>query len=843
MNPDTLLTHRDFIRSITRGLLFDDTAREEVVQATMVAALDHAPKDAGATKAWLARIAENFAKKELRARRRRTQWEKAAAQSEGVPSTAEIVEREDTRRAVINHVLALPNPFRDTIILRYFEDLTPNQIAERLKVPAGTASSRLNRGLDMLRARLDEDSDGDRSHWIASIAPLIGLNLSQAESVRVAAITSQAGTKVGLAMLTVVMLIAVTVLGFTQPWSQTSIEDDGQTKNLALTTDLGTPDSSEPGQALDTAETQEPEANTRTQVASTHTTASGMVRNLAGRPVAHIQVRYSFEPKDGGKKILSEAYTDASGRYETQELGTGKLWMTLLSEMGFGPSQEFTQEIDASVTHDFTVHGRLTFAGVIKTEVPDALEIVLNEHIDLGEVSYDRYAVRRLELDDSGRFHFNGLHPGQYLVKIRSRHHIDEDRMILITGTRLGETIQLRQGYSLQGVVELGYEGDPGRSSIQIRKRGSKPRSVTMQEMMDFNAQVNTRPDGSFGFRNLPAGEHVLTVSNWLKTDAVDKRITQTFPVEIKEQNQQIRLKLAPPTELSIRIFPPAGSESTRGVIEVFDDRDRSIWKRDYRARRTDKGVRMTNPSIIPRRLLSALQSQITVENIQLGAPYRIRVTTKGCAPVERVLTAAKTNAIDIELTRHAGQFISTDSGSAEFWQVMVRPAESTEPWSRLLWGDSRVHVTNLAIPGDRLGFLEPGSYDFRFEADCYQTQTKSSIRIQDLGPQLSLRFPFQSGIKGHCKLVNSDGLGKPETKYHVFRWVEGAWMKLAMKSSTTGDDGRFDLSGLGTGRIKVSLDQTGGQPAAEFDSPKSLFNLELRLFEDGSAQARVTSR
>jgi RNA polymerase sigma-70 factor (ECF subfamily) len=64
------------------------------------------------------------------------------------------------RRRLVAALLALEEPYRAALLLRYFEDLSVPEVALRLGVPLETARTRLRRGLARLRERLDQERRG-----------------------------------------------------------------------------------------------------------------------------------------------------------------------------------------------------------------------------------------------------------------------------------------------------------------------------------------------------------------------------------------------------------------------------------------------------------------------------------------------------------------------------------------------------------------------------------------------------------------------------------------------------------------------------------------------------------
>ncbi len=207
-DPESLLTHADFVRGVVRGLLGrDGQGIDDVVQDTWVKALERPPGRPGALRGWLARVAGNLARQRRRADARRERRHTEVARSDAVPSTAEVVARENLRRRVVDHVLALDEPFRSVLLLRYFEDLRLDEIAARLDVPIGTVSSRLVRGLERLRRALDR-TEGGRREWVEAVAPLAGLKAAGVEAALLAA-TGVTASKAALVLITLCVVLPI----------------------------------------------------------------------------------------------------------------------------------------------------------------------------------------------------------------------------------------------------------------------------------------------------------------------------------------------------------------------------------------------------------------------------------------------------------------------------------------------------------------------------------------------------------------------------------------------------------------------------------------------------------
>lgn len=106
---------------------------------------------------WLTRIAINTCKDRMRsAWYRRVDGEEALA---AIPAPEQEMVEDDT---VLKAIYALPPKYKDVILLRYYHEMSLEQVARALRAPVPTISSRLRRGKALLKEQLkgwyfDED--------------------------------------------------------------------------------------------------------------------------------------------------------------------------------------------------------------------------------------------------------------------------------------------------------------------------------------------------------------------------------------------------------------------------------------------------------------------------------------------------------------------------------------------------------------------------------------------------------------------------------------------------------------------------------------------------------------
>ena len=170
LHVEDLLRKAEWIRSLARSLARDPDRAEDLAQSTIALALEHRPAEGVPRRRWFAAVMRNLLRQDLRSSRRRQRREERAARPETVPSENELLDRLEVQRRVVEAVRALEEPFRSTVLLRYFEGLSPSEIEERTGTPMRTVHSRLNRAHHLLRGRLDAEF-GDRRAWLVLLLP------------------------------------------------------------------------------------------------------------------------------------------------------------------------------------------------------------------------------------------------------------------------------------------------------------------------------------------------------------------------------------------------------------------------------------------------------------------------------------------------------------------------------------------------------------------------------------------------------------------------------------------------------------------------------------------------
>ena len=166
--------HNAALFRAARAIVRDDADAEDVLQEAYLAAYRHLREFRRESRlsTWLTRIVINHALGRLRARRRDNVVALIEDQPAGATAPMEqamdeqpgggpegSVMRAELRRLLERKIDALPLAFRTAFILREVEEMTIDEVAECLAIPAATVRTRVFRARALLRASLAEELD------------------------------------------------------------------------------------------------------------------------------------------------------------------------------------------------------------------------------------------------------------------------------------------------------------------------------------------------------------------------------------------------------------------------------------------------------------------------------------------------------------------------------------------------------------------------------------------------------------------------------------------------------------------------------------------------------------
>ena len=168
---EELLRHADWTRRLARSLLGDPALAEDALHDTWLSARRSPPSPDRPLTPWLRTVLRNRVLNRLRGERRRRNRDWEAGDRAEATSPEDLLGRLQTQRLLVELLSELPDPYRQTVLLRYFEGLSSAEIAAQMELPAATVRGRLKTALAELRERLERRCGGRRA-WMAAIERL-----------------------------------------------------------------------------------------------------------------------------------------------------------------------------------------------------------------------------------------------------------------------------------------------------------------------------------------------------------------------------------------------------------------------------------------------------------------------------------------------------------------------------------------------------------------------------------------------------------------------------------------------------------------------------------------------
>ena len=218
-SSEALLEHLGWIRDLAHRLCEDSGLADDVGQDVAMSLLENPPAEGVSVRAWARTVLGNLLRQRRREARRRSEREERVAVDERQAATAELVARASVQRQIVGAVLELREPYRGTVLQRYFEGRMPGQIAKLESVSVETVKTRLKRAHDQLRQRLDADCNDDRRSWSLALLTAFPLQprASSAAGVGASIMTAKFLVPAGLALAAILGFQSLRERGLNTP--------------------------------------------------------------------------------------------------------------------------------------------------------------------------------------------------------------------------------------------------------------------------------------------------------------------------------------------------------------------------------------------------------------------------------------------------------------------------------------------------------------------------------------------------------------------------------------------------------------------------------------------------
>ena len=474
--PNALPEHVRFVRGIARSLLFDEHEAEDAVQDTFLRALEQPPRP-GNVRGWLRVVVRNFALRKKREERRRKRREMKKAPPDYLASPEEVAARLEGQRRVLDAVRELPEPYRSTIVHRYFDELTREEIAERLGIPLETVRTRLRRALHLLRERLD--GEDDTAAWVGALLPLFGLRRVGVAGAASGSVLAGSWLAAKAAAVAAILGAGVLLLYSRDPASATARAAHAAAPALHAAAP------SEP--ALGAAPETSPEAPVVPALA-----AAGVVRDALGVPVPDACV----EAEGGGGLV-----TDRDGRFRVRAAESDGRARVVVRKPGYLPWQGVLDALSLVEEEITLVRGAPVTVVVLapdKKPVAGALvQAAIREERGIAGLWWSKrnLGIGEGTSDGLGRVILDAAPAGRVEIRVDDPHYASWRTEIDVAGT---DPVRCEAILSRGGAV----------AGVVTDERGQPVPGARVYASNWPGRTVVTREDGSYDLRFVVEGEN-----------------------------------------------------------------------------------------------------------------------------------------------------------------------------------------------------------------------------------------------------------------------------------------------------------------------------------------------
>ncbi len=517
--PQTLEEQGSFVRALARSLVVDPQGADDLAQDAWVVALVHPPRHSTNLRGWFGTVVHRLAGQARASADHRSRREARAARHEAQGDASELIVQQETLRRVFDAVLALEQPYQETVLLRYYHGLSPGEIAARTNVSIATVRGRLQRALERLRERLDRASGGDREAWCRGLVPLLGAG-KLGKGGAVGSLVGGWGVLVMAAKMKSAVILGALAVGALivfverRAWQPT---DQSVGEGLVAGNHAESEQEKTPAALVQNASESNERAPAVADPPEPAETTGGIEVRITygkdGRPAAGEPFRlllFGHPPGDRRR----EGITNADGMFELYGLLPGSV--AVISAHG----AEESKDVIAGETTQFYLHIPVGFSARGKVVDPSGMSVP-NARLWLSEFGNYRNGFIVAESGADGGFEIQDIPQSRYLGAIASGyapshlHYLPQSQPSGDAYADVDLTLNLNGPGGRLAVELTGPNGDPVAEAF-VRVTGARPHPIQTEKhfLLSFSPTFDARSDehGFATIEGLPFGQSQVQV-------------------------------------------------------------------------------------------------------------------------------------------------------------------------------------------------------------------------------------------------------------------------------------------------------------------------------------------
>lgn len=532
LDIDDLLAHSGWVRSLALRLVKDAQTADDVVQDTWMAALRHPPGQDRPLRPWLGTVVRNLVRRRQASEKWRTRREQDSTVSNSEAASDELLAAVEEQQRLAQDVMALPEPYRNVLLRRYWREQEPVEIARELDIPAATVRSQLRRGLEMLRESVQKRFGGEERAMCVALLSISGDQawrgaIPLATTLKGILIMNETTKILAAAMVTIGALFGGWKLLESEPVPEAlqGRDDVALESTLAASEDPTKPSTP----AISERETIAPREEVKASSSATAGEASEQ-KDLAefrarlldegGSPLANAELLIDY----GNKSYRATSQGNGEVILTLDERGTQRFrrlnWQTILEASAKGHVTQFLNVGSQEEAIDF---GDITLelAGRLSGDVVDergrgvANALVQVSDLPLpGTAAHSRRAGpnqgRKLpstRTNANGQFHIDGIEPGtvRLWASVREKHFTFSEGIEVVAGMESSAQQLVLGSLADENMIAGRVVDEEGKGLHEIFV------SYQVGGSYSSNQALYTENDGSFEIVATVGSKHRLT--------------------------------------------------------------------------------------------------------------------------------------------------------------------------------------------------------------------------------------------------------------------------------------------------------------------------------------------